>query len=1192
MPPTPRTRRAPRSEFSLETASKSALRAWAADPSRTPDELAAAADRYPEVDRAIAANPSAPPALLTRLATSTDRSTRARVAANPSTPADVHRALAAECPGEFLSNPALEARLRESPAYLSHLANELLLRLVKRPECPPGVLAWAAEHRDEHVLRAVASHPATPPEVRAKLRVHPDPRVRALVPDPFDEAELGDPEAAFRQAFQRRLASIAPRDAEAAWEAGILGLPQIPFLSREAQLSLSVVVGFSRVRLASLDEDVRAALVNNPRTPADALDAIASRPENHALVRAIAHHPNASDALRETLATSDSIPKRAIAATVPTLAPHLLARLARDPHPSVRRAVALHPAIDPTTLSALAQDEDPEVRLALSARPDAPSPPDPERLAYIASHATHGSGAPISWDAAHELARYAHTPPAILHALARLPYAAIGELIAAHPRAAPRTLTQLAHHGDARVRGEVAANPNTPVEALEVLSRARDDAMRARIAKHPNAPEHLRATLGRSGDDGELSRPRAPTAWTLWQHSDPSPEDLALLAQDPRESVRAQVAGHPRTPPELLAELAVEQRVERWLRAAVAAAPASVRDAVARGDAMHLPLRDPNQTVLSQHPLAALIALATTPWILADRIQRVAGSPDWLVRAAAARNEGTPEERVEKLLADPHPLVRALARARMDGMAARRAVPTPPRTIDTLRVTRALGEVLRTKVPSLRTLAEDPRAPAELLALLAEDPAEWVRASVQANPNAPHALRMELATRARPATHVETLAALARDRAPSVRVGAVDIEALAEEDLTHLATDPDDSVRRALARDPRTPPALLRILAKDHEESVQRAVVERTSVPPVALQTLGANPNSSIRWNVAGHAMAPATILEALARDPEVQVREAVAGNPATPPAILERLSTDPQERVRERVAENPHVPETLLARYALDPRDPAAIARRRAVARSKTTPAATLAELASDPDHRVRCDVARHPNTPVDVLTALAANPALGVAAALASNPNTPTDVIDGLGPMDDPALCRASLHNPRARPERLTPLFAERDHWADLARHPATPLAMLDTLRRRGDDTVRRVLTHNPSLSGQLLERLTLEPDLEVRRRLWKLPDLPLDPSFFAEATRILRGAPEDALPEDRLPRWLALAADLPVEPTSRDLARVGRDAQGIVRLCAALHPRSADATIRALCEDEDPDVATAARATRDARARTKPR
>jgi hypothetical protein len=41
---------------------------------------------------------------------------------------------------------------------------------------------------------------------------------------------------------------------------------------------------------------------------------------------------------------------------------------------------------------------------------------------------------------------------------------------------------------------------------------------------------------------------------------------------------------------------------------------------------------------------------------------KAVGSTDWLVRAAVARNAGTPPNLVKKLSADAHPLVSALAR--------------------------------------------------------------------------------------------------------------------------------------------------------------------------------------------------------------------------------------------------------------------------------------------------------------------------------------------------------------------------------------------------------------------------------------------------------------------------------------------------------------------------------------------------
>ena len=64
---------------------KHMLLAWVKDGSRSAPELISACGKHDEVDRAIASHARAPAELLSTLSHSSDRATRARVAANPST---------------------------------------------------------------------------------------------------------------------------------------------------------------------------------------------------------------------------------------------------------------------------------------------------------------------------------------------------------------------------------------------------------------------------------------------------------------------------------------------------------------------------------------------------------------------------------------------------------------------------------------------------------------------------------------------------------------------------------------------------------------------------------------------------------------------------------------------------------------------------------------------------------------------------------------------------------------------------------------------------------------------------------------------------------------------------------------------------------------------------------------------------
>ena len=90
-------------------------------------------------------------------------------------------------------------------------------------------------------------------------------------------------------------------------------------------------------------------------------------------------------------------------------------------------------------------------------------------------------------------------------------------------------------------------------------------------------------------------------------------------------------------------------------------------------------------------------------------------------------------------------------------------------------------------------------------------------------------------------------------------------------------------------------------------------------------------------------------------------MRGRVAENAATPAATLAELARDPDWPVRRQVAENAATPGAALAELARDQDWPV----RRGVAGNAATPAAALAELARDQDWQVRGQVAGKAATP-----------------------------------------------------------------------------------------------------------------------------------------------------------------------------------------------------------------------------------
>jgi hypothetical protein len=110
-----------------------------------------------QADRAIAMHANASPALLDRLAASSDRQTLRNVVLNPQTPITILLKLAPTFPGEFFLNPVFDLLLMENPNLLFELPVGVLKNILKRPDCPDSFLHWAARYGDKSHQQALVS---------------------------------------------------------------------------------------------------------------------------------------------------------------------------------------------------------------------------------------------------------------------------------------------------------------------------------------------------------------------------------------------------------------------------------------------------------------------------------------------------------------------------------------------------------------------------------------------------------------------------------------------------------------------------------------------------------------------------------------------------------------------------------------------------------------------------------------------------------------------------------------------------------------------------------------------------------------------------------------------------------------------------------------------------------------------------
>ncbi len=115
---------------------------------------------------------------------------------------------------------------------------------------------------------------------------------------------------------------------------------------------------------------------------------------------------------------------------------------------------------------------------------------------------------------------------------------------------------------------------------------------------------------------------------------------------------------------------------------------------------------------------------------------------------------------------------------------------------------------------------------------------------------------------------------------------------LMEELLIRLSETEDMGSRWAVAKNPHTPPYILKKLAKDSINLVRALVATNPNTPVEVLQTLFGD-EKIVRDGLSGNPSVPAKILTVLADDSDKMVRMRVAENPATPKEVLQRLTND-----------------------------------------------------------------------------------------------------------------------------------------------------------------------------------------------------------------------------------------------------------------------------------------------------------
>lgn len=583
-----------------------------------------------------ASNPNAAASTLRSLYNSGDPAIHAAIAANPNTPLDILLPLAGSFPAAFCSNPVLPLLLLEQPNLPAHMPPDTLRRLLSYAGVPAAILRWIVAH--------------APPAEAETARLH----INLAGEAGSDWAELA------RQACWH---TTPPSYNDLLLELIVLGA--IPAWLYEMLATVQ-------------DAEVRRTIAQSPHIPRSIL-----RPLRHAgasgNLQGYVPAPQPYDTQILSRLAKGNVYARRVAARNPGSSAALLAQLAADSDSSVRQGVAANRTTDPKLLARLATDRSIDVRQ------------------LVARHSRM---------------------PQVLERLARDPARTVRINVARNPASAANILERLSADKEHTVRLALARNPNLAQDMLQTLARdshpkVRAIAIRRMLALDLDIGEEARASLTLNQAQPASSHVTMPTIAQNTEHYAADPDtpldELRRLAEDPNPRIRMTVGCNPATPPDLLVWLADDESnivhqgvaqhpdvapeiLERFAadhtwanyrtRMAVARHPkVTTRALEIMADDMgvgvrRLVLANPrtpasalskilarslDMCLVSSEPFYHAIALAH-PKVPLAAFERVAQSPDWLSRFAAAQNPHAPQALLEQLSQDGNRLVRAAAR--------------------------------------------------------------------------------------------------------------------------------------------------------------------------------------------------------------------------------------------------------------------------------------------------------------------------------------------------------------------------------------------------------------------------------------------------------------------------------------------------------------------------------------------------
>jgi hypothetical protein len=897
--------------------------------------------------RLVARNSSSPAALLEKLGSHRDPGVRKWVTRNANTPAVVAARLGAQFPTQLLENPAFDLYLLEYPDLLERIGIGALRSVLRRPNCPRGLFAYASRFEDAITQLSILQNASVPRSIVERLEQSPHAAVRNAAAAHISMSKEMSLETVLKH-FETSLIAAGNEATPTPMHNALAYLLTLRRLdSRCCQILSSREQAL--VNTATPDVDVRCALTTNPSVPIADLEQLttdliqnATRISTETLV-AVAKSQETIPVVLEKMAfgpkRTDSY-GRSLAGTVavnPSTPSGVLEVLSTDPERGVRRCVASNPSTPSSVLEVLSTDLEPSVRRCVASNPSAPG----HVLALLARDTDEN----VRFD----IAQNQLTPACVLTLLAVDPATRVRCCVARNYSTPVSMVESLAADPDPDVRRAIAQNSLTPTAVLETLSADPDSTIRSRIAEHRSASSSVLEKLAAD-----------PDTYVRRQVVDNTSAPISVLEKlstDSDPDVRRQVAWNSSTPKGVLQGLsadsdlgvrsAVARRLLRYMssradiRQAELAISAEDFDKTAAGEAQPTVL----EALANHNARSVRMAVALNTSTPAAVLEVLA--TDWAsgVRGNVARNSSTPEALLEALAQD-------------EDFTVRGAVAQSPHAPLSMRL--------------------------EVLAALAADPSEFVRGYAAE-------IRQQIvenATSDDPTTTL-ILERFAVDLDAGVRSAVAENPSTPDVLLEVLSHDLNSGVRYFVAENPSTPGAVLANMTMDQDQGVVEAVMKRFAQFPkdqplsvAVLESFSNAPASNVRRWVAGHSSTPDIVLKRLALDCDQTVRQAVARNPATPINILQylALSVEISDAFRGRCA---------TALFSSDPAS-ALSNLRQEVVKSLTRPAigsysrllgfllpdcpvASLAQAQRSSSWLERCAIALHPATPISTLQQLA---------------------------------------------------------------------------------------------------------------------------------------------------------------------------------------------------------------------------